>query len=61
MYIRLITTIHLTTSAQVVEKLVTTTDNSPSKDYTHPIKLHYYSPYKVVITISGLLLDDLVT
>ena len=24
------------TSAQVVEKLVTTTDNSPSKDYTHP-------------------------
>ena len=32
------------TSAQVVETSVTTTDNSPSQDYTHPetIKLHYY-------------------
>ena len=35
---------HLTlmmTSAQVVETSVTTTDNSPSQDYTHP-QLHYY-------------------
>ena len=33
------TTIHLTqktTSAQVVETSLTTTDNSPSQDYTHP-------------------------
>ena len=38
-YIRLTTTFHLTlmmTSAQVVETSVTTTDNSPSQDYTHP-------------------------
>ena len=38
-YIRLTTTFHLTlmmTSAQVVEILVTITDNSPSQDYTHP-------------------------
>ena len=36
---RLTTTFHLTlmmTSAQVVETSVTTTDNSPSQDYTHP-------------------------
>ena len=35
---RLTTTFHLTlmmTSAQVVETSVTTTDNSPSQDYTH--------------------------
>ena len=31
------------TFAQVVETSVTTTDNSPSQDYTQPeIKLHYY-------------------
>ena len=38
-YIRLTTTFHLTlvmTSAQAVETSVTTTDNSPSQDYTHP-------------------------
>ena len=38
-YIWLTTTFHLTlmmTSAQVVETSVTTTDNSPSQDYTHP-------------------------
>ena len=38
-YIRLTTTIHLTlmmTSAQVVESSVTTTENSPSQDYSHP-------------------------
>ena len=38
-YIWLTTTFHLTlmmTSAQVVEILVTITDNSPSQDYTHP-------------------------
>ena len=38
-YIRLKTTFHLTlvmTSAQVVETSVTTTDNSPSQDYTQP-------------------------
>ena len=38
-YIRLTTTFRLTlmmTSAQVVETSVTTTDNSPSQDYTHP-------------------------
>ena len=38
-YIWLTTTFHLTlmmTSAQVVEMSVTTTDNSPSQDYTHP-------------------------
>ena len=38
-YIRLTTTFHLTlkmTSAQVVETSVTSTDNSPSQDYTHP-------------------------
>ena len=37
-YIWLTTTFHLTlmmTSAQVVEILVTITDNSPSQDYTH--------------------------
>ena len=37
-YIRLTATFHLTlmmTSAQVVETSVTTTDNSPSQDYTH--------------------------
>ena len=36
---RLTTTIHLTlmmTSARVVETSVTTIDNSPSQDYTHP-------------------------
>ena len=36
---RLTTTFHLTlmmTSTQVVETSVTTTDNSPSQDYTHP-------------------------
>ena len=38
-YIRLTTTFHLTlmmTSAQVVETSVTTTNNSPSQDYSHP-------------------------
>ena len=37
--IRLTTSLHLTlmmTSAQVVETSVTTTDNSPSQDYSHP-------------------------
>ena len=37
-YIQLTTTFHLTlmmTSDQVVETSVTTTDNSPSQDYTH--------------------------
>ena len=65
-YIRLRTTIHLTlmmTSAQVVE---TVSHHRPTTvllrtTLTRTIKLHYYSPYKVVITISGLLPDDLVT
>ena len=38
-YIRLTINFHLTlmmTSAQVIETSVTTTDNSPSQDYTHP-------------------------
>ena len=37
-YIRLTATFHLTlmmTSAQVVERSVTITNNSPSQDYTH--------------------------
>ena len=39
------------TSAQVVETSVTTTDNSPSQDYTHPDDhLHYYINCYVVIT-----------
>ena len=55
-YIRLTTTFHLTlmmTSAQVVETSVTTTDNSPSQDYTHlddqttllPIDMLFLKPW----------------
>ena len=52
--IRLTTTVHLTlmmTSAQVGETSVTTNDNSPSQDYTHPddqtTLLHYLFRFRV--------------
>ena len=62
-YIRLTTTFHLTlmmTSVQVVETSVTTTDNSPSQDYTHPddqtTLLHVtpgFKPFTVKKTLFG--------
>ena len=66
-YIWLTTTFHLTlimTSAQVVKMSVTTTDNSPSQDYTHPddqtTLLHYQLSWYTKLLSKWVTLDLLV-
>ena len=48
------------TSAQVVETLVTTTDNSPSQDSTHPddqtTPLHVTPGFKPITVLKAIVL-----